>query len=97
MLLGGHYYVTGGTDHMIRVYNMYPTPIPEPWELPGHTVRIYHVMICPLSVFDFYIQSGFICYLNVILYSSAKVNLTYYVLTGSYHDSQVWTHLFIVS
>ena len=38
LLLGGHYFVTGGTDHMVRVYNMYPTPTPEPWELHGHTV-----------------------------------------------------------
>ncbi|XP_065906501.1 bromodomain and WD repeat-containing protein 3-like isoform X2 [Dysidea avara] len=37
---GGHYFVTGGTDHMVRVYNMYPTPTPEPWELHGHTDRI---------------------------------------------------------
>lgn len=35
---GGYYLVTGGTDHIIRVYKMYPTPVLEPYEMPGHTV-----------------------------------------------------------
>ncbi|XP_065908776.1 PH-interacting protein-like [Dysidea avara] len=33
---GGHYFATGGTDHMVRVYNMFTTPTPESWELHGH-------------------------------------------------------------
>ena len=39
-LLGGFYLVTGGTDHVIRIYKMYPTPNPEPWEMLGHTVSV---------------------------------------------------------
>ena len=42
---GGYYLVTGGTDHVIRIYKMYPTPIMEPWELTGHTVSHVHKLL----------------------------------------------------
>lgn len=44
-LLGGYYLVTGGTDHVIRVYKMHPSPIPEPWEMLGHTVSVINFML----------------------------------------------------
>ena len=55
--LGGYYLVTGGTDHVIRVYKMHPIPVPEPWELSGHTVsrsflcyRCYNILLVLLDM-----------------------------------------------
>ena len=43
---GGKYFVTGGTDRILRMYVCIPGPPVLQAELSGHTVRIQAVCVC---------------------------------------------------